>query len=224
MKKLVLSFLSIAALLSVTTNANAAFPLRVPQVAFNSGTIQNYLNVVDPGITVTTQQLDAQVWAVSVTGNTDFTLVLRQGAGGASSIGVYNGQAATPTLFQVFSPAAVAGWYAALHFSGGNLTVSLFDQNAIFQGSTTYLGVNPNDFGFYTSGPCGTWYSQDFRNPLPQMLAWASPGTPGDYWLAFAACKYVGSNTFADLVLNVQSVKPTPADNTTWGHVKGLYR
>jgi len=223
MKKWVPSFLAIAALACVTTNASAAFPLRSPQVAFNSGTLQAYFNVVDPGISTTTGQLDAQIWAVAVTGNTDFTLVLRQGAGGSSSIGVYNGQAASPPLYQVFPPAAVAGWYAALHFGGGNLTVSLFDQNSVFQGQTTYTGVNQNDFGFYDAGPCGTWYSQDVRNPKAQVLAWSSPGTPGDYWLAFAACKYTGSNTFADLVINVQSVKPTPADKTTWGAVKGLY-
>jgi len=223
MKKWVPSFLAIAALVCATTNASAAFPLRSPQVAFNNGVLQGYFNVVDPGIATNGGQLDAQIWAVAVTGNTDFTLVLKQGAGNASSIGVYNGAAASPPLYQVFPPAAVSGWYATLHFAAGNLIVSLFDQNSVFQGQTTYLGVNQNDFGFYDAGPCGTWYSQDVRNGGPQMLAWASPGTPGDYWLAFAPCHYNGNNTFADLVINVQSVKPTPVHSSTWGAVKGLY-
>ena len=224
MKKWVPSFLAIAALVLVTSSANAAFPLRSPQVGFNSGVLQAYFNVVDPGIATVGGQLDAQVWAVAVTGNTDFTLVLKQGAGGASSIGIYNGNLASPPLYQVFPPAAVAGWYATLHFGGGNLVVSLFDQNSVFLGQTTYNGVNPNEFGFFTAGPCGLWYSQDQRNPGPQMLAWASIATVGDYWLAFAPCKYTGSNTFSDLVINIQSVKPTPVDKTTWGSVKGLYR
>jgi len=215
--------LAVAGLLFVATGANA-FPLRSPQVPFNNGPLQAYFNVVDPGIATIGGQLDAQAWAVAVTGNTDFTLVLKNGAGQVNSVGIYNAPAASPVLFQVFPPNAVPGWYAALHFGGGNLVVSLFDQNSVFQGQTTYLGVNPNNFGFYTQGPCGTWFSQDFRNPAPQVLTYASPGTPGDYWLAFSACPYTpAASTFDDVVINIQSVRPTPAVNSTWGNVKGLY-
>ncbi len=223
MMKWVQRSLVLAGLLFVATGANA-FPLRAPQVPFNNPPLQGFLNIVDPGIATIGGQLDAQTWAVAITGNTDFTLVLKNGPGQVNSVGVYNGPAAIPVLFQVFPPNAIPGWYAALHFGGGNLVVSLFDQNSIFMGQTTYLGVNPNNFGFYTQGPCGTWFSQDFRNPQPQMLAYASPGTPGDYWLCFEACPYgAGGTTFDGVVINVQSVKPTPAVNKTWGAVKGLY-
>jgi hypothetical protein len=140
-------------------------------------------------------------------------------------VGVYNGPAAVPVLFQVFPPASVPGWFATLHFGGGNLVVNLFDQNSNFLGQSIYIGVNPNSFGFYTAGPCGLWYSQDFRNPNPQVLSYASNDLPGDYWICFEACGYNAAlSTFDGVVINVQSVRPTPAANSTWGKVKGLYR
>src|SRR5690242_1337371 len=79
--------LTAAGLLLAATNAGA-FPLRSPQVPFNPGPLQAYLNVVDPGINVTTQQLDAQVWSVSVTGNAELTLTLKQGLGQGDAFGV----------------------------------------------------------------------------------------------------------------------------------------
>ncbi len=222
--KLVRSFLSIAGLLLIATSATA-LPLRSPQVVFNYGPLQGYLNVVDAGINVATDQLAAQAWSVSITGNTDFTLALKGGAGGGNSVGVYNGAAGpAPALFQVFPPAAAPDWYATLHFAGGNLTVTLFDQNSNIMGQSFYPGVDKNNFGFYTNGPCGLWYSQDFRNPAPQMLSYASNTLPGDYWLCWSACQYNAASTFDNIVINVQSVRPTPAATTTWGKLKDSYR
>src|SRR5262245_51702078 len=150
--------------LAVTTVAlvagtASALPLRAPQVVFNYAPLQGYLNVVDPGINVATDQLDAQVWSTSITGNTDFTLMLRTGLGQGVNFGVYNGGGPpVPPLYQVFPGAAAAGWFAALHFGGGNLVVTLFDQNSIIQGQAFYAGVSASNFGFYIQGPCGTWY------------------------------------------------------------------
>src|SRR5690349_17069188 len=141
--------LAVAGLLFVATSATA-FPLRSPQVLFNPGPLQGYLNVVDPGINVLTDQLDAQVWSSSVTGNVDITLTLKSPIGAGNGVGVYNAGAGVPVLFQIFAPGAPAGWFATLHFGGGNLTVNNFDQNSIFQGSTTYPGVSASAFGFYT--------------------------------------------------------------------------
>lgn len=226
MMKWVQRSLVVAGLFAFATSASA-FNLRSPQVALNPTALQTYLNVVDNGINVTTDQLDAQAWSVSVTGNTDFTLMLKQGGGGGDEVGVYNAAAGVPVPFQVFPPGAVPGWYATLHFGGGNLIVSQFDQNSTFQGQAFYAGVSPNNFGFYISGPCGTWYSQDARNPTPQMLAYASNLTPGDYWLCWAACPYnsnpAARSQFNEVVLNVQSVRPTPAVNSTWGNIKSQY-
>src|SRR5512143_2230737 len=219
----------VGAVLPATTAS--ALTYRSPQVVFNYGPLQGYLNVVDSGINVATQQVDAQVWAVGVTGNTDFTLTLKTGAGVASSIGVYNGNDPNPVpaLFQVFPGAAQQGWYAALHFGGGSLWVSLFDQNNVFQGQVVYGGVNQNNFGFYIQGPGGLWFSQDGRNPPPtghpQVLTYASNDLPGEYWECFEALPYdAATSTFDSVVLNLQSVKPTPARATTWGQIKAQYK
>jgi hypothetical protein len=235
MMKPLTRFTLLPAVLAVASLALVAAPasalnLRVPQVGFFSGPLQNYMNIVDPGINVQTQQLDAQVWSVSITGNTDFTLMLKNQLGTTASMGVYNGGAPmgpVPPLFQVFPGGAVAGWYATLHFGGGNLIVSLFNQNSVFMGQTFYPGADKDNFGFYIQGPGGTWFSQDARNlagPRPQMLAYSSLATPGDFWLCFEAAAYGGTSTFDKVVVNVQSVRPTPAANTTWGSLKAMYR
>ena len=223
MMKWVQRSLAVTGLLFIATSASA-LPLRAPQVGFNGGPLQGYLNVVDAGINVYTDQLDAQVWSVSITGNSDFTLVLKSPLGAGNSVGVYNGPAVVPTLYQVFPPASVPGWYAALHFAGGNLTVSMFDQFSNYLGQTFHIGVNKDDFGFYSKGSCGTWFSQDYRNPKPQILSYASNTLPGDYWLCWSACRSDSTSTFDDVVINVQSIRPTPAANTTWGLLKSQYR
>ena len=174
---------------------------------------------------MTTQQLDAPVWSVSVTGNAELTLTLKQGLGQGDSFGVYDTGLAIPALDQVFPPGAVAGWFSTINFSPTAFTVSLFDQNSVFMGQTTYAVVNPNAFGFYIHGPCGLWFSQDARNPGPQMLAYQSPSFIGDYWLCWAACSTApAAGTFDDFVVNIQSVHPSPAVHSTWGQVKGQYR
>jgi hypothetical protein len=223
-RSIAVSVVLAAASILIVASPAAAFNLRAPQVPFNFLPLQNYLNLVDPGINVATQQIDAQVWSVSVTGNTDFTLMLKTGLGVGSAVGLYNAGLPGP-LFQVFPGGAVPGWYAALHFGGGNLIVSLFDQNSVFMGQTFYPGVNPNNFGFYIMGPGGLWFSQDALNGgAPQLLAYNSPWLPGDFWLCFEELPYNPQSTFDGVVLNVQSIRPTPAGNTTWGRVKGQYR
>jgi hypothetical protein len=217
---------ALAVIALASTSAFAAFPLRAPQIVFASLPLQGYLNVVDVGINCLTDQLDAQTFSTSITGNTDFTLMLENGSGIGSNIGVYNGADAVPALDLIFPAAAVPGWFAALHFGGGNLTVNTFDQSSVFQGSVTYLGVNQNDFAFYIQLPAGAIrYGQDFRNPGAQALTYASNATPGDYWECFEATNPSGaSSTFNSVVLNLQSVRPTPAHSSTWGKIKATYR
>jgi hypothetical protein len=210
-------------------SAAGASALRVPQVPFNTVPLQNYMNIVDPGVNVATDQIESQVWSVGFTGNSDFTLMLETGLGAADAIGVYNALAPmgpVPPLFQVFPPYAAVGWYATLHFTGLTLVVSLFDNNSTFQGQTAYNGVDADAFAFYISGPGGTWYSQDGRNvpPGPQMLAYDGIFLRGDFWLAFEEEPYAPTSTFNGIVLNVQSLRPVPAVPATWGGLKNLYR
>ncbi len=227
-RSIAVSVVMAAASILIVASPAGAFNLRAPQVPFNFVPLQNYLNLVDPGINVANQQIDAQVWSVSVTGNTDFTLMLKTGLGMGDAFGLYNGNAPVgpfPPLFQIFPGGAVPGWYATLHFGGGNLIVALFDQNSIFMGQAFYAGVNPNNFGFYIQGPGGLWFSQDVRNGgAPQMLAYNSPWLAGDFWLCWEELPYNPGSTFDGVVINVQSIRPTPAGNTTWGRVKGQYR
>jgi hypothetical protein len=218
------------AIAMVAPNAAFAFASRSPQVVFNGTSLQNYLNSVGESINVSTDQLDAQVWTTSVSGNATFTMMIELAGNAASNnIGVYNSNAgASPTLFQLFPGAASAGWYVTAHFAGGNLSVALFDNNGVYQGSNSYSGVNANGFGFYLQGPGGTFYSQDYRNAgsNAQILTYAGTGNNyGDWWECFEDLPYNSSGSdFEDCVLLLQSVVPTPTHNTSWGGVKNLYR
>ena len=209
----------------------SAWPLRSPQLVLpptssDGTTLQDYFNSVGEAINVQTQQLDAQVWDGSAIGNSTFTLLIEL-AGNASqnSIGVYNSNAGpSPALFQLFPGAATGGWYVTAHFGGGNLSVALFDNNGVYQGSNNYSGVNANGFGFYLQGPGGTFYSQDYRNAggAAQVLTYAGTGINfGEWWQCFEDLPAgQGDYDFDDVVLLLQSVVPTPTGRKTWGSVK----
>jgi hypothetical protein len=217
-------------LIAASASLAAAFNPRVPQVAFNTAGLQGYLNGVGEAINVATDQVDAQVWTTSVSGNSTMTLMIELAGNAASnSIGVYNTNAGpVPPLFQLFPGAASSGWFATAHFSGGNMTVTLFDNNSIIQGQNFYAGVNANGFGFYISGPGGTFYSEDSRNAggAAQILTYLGTGVNfGDWWECFEDTPFAGGDQdFDDAVLLLQSVVPTPVDGTTWGRLKTLYR
>jgi hypothetical protein len=227
------SLLCVAAacvVLAGLTSPAAAFNLRVPQVAVAGGSLQGYLNGVGEAINVNTDQLDAQTWNTSVSGNSTFTLMVEfAGNAGSNGIGVYNAADAVPALFQVFPGAATAGWFATCHFAGGNLVVTLFDNNSIIQGQVTYGGVSQSNFGFYLQGPGGTFYSQDSRNAggVAQILTYAGTGQNfGDWWECFEDLSPAGGSDrdFDDAVLLLQSVGPTPTANRSWGAIKTLYK
>lgn len=217
------------AVLAVSVSTAAAFSPRVPQIALNGAALQAYLNGVGESIIVGTDQVDGQVWTTSVSGNATFTLMIElTGNAGANAIGVYNTNGPpVPPLFQIFPGAATAGWHATAHFGGGNLVVTLFDQNAVIQGQNFYAGVNANGFGFYLAGPGGTFYSQDSRNGgAAQILTYLGTDENfGDWWECFEDAGYAtGDKDFEDAVLLLQSVVPTDVGVTTWGRLKSLYR
>lgn len=220
---------AIALLAVATVHPDAsAFNLRVPQATVVGGSLQGYLNGLGESINVSTDQLDAQVWTSSVSGNATFTLMIElAGNAGSNSIGIYNTNGpVNPPLFQVFPGAASAGWFATAHFGGGNLVVTLFDNNSVIQGQSFYAAVNPNGFGFYLQGPGGTFYSQDARNPGGAIHALTYAGTGqnfGDWWECFEDTS-PGDLDYNDAVLLLQSVVPTPVGSRTWGALKSLYR
>ncbi len=226
---IVIAAVAVAAL-ALASPSSAASP-RNPQVSFCTASLQNYLNGIGENINVATDQVDAQVWRTTISGNATFTVMLEQ-AGNAplNSIGVYNGDVANPVLFLVFPGAATQGWFATLSFSGGNLMVTLFDNNSIIQGQTYYTGVISSKFGFYLQGPGGLFFSQDYRNPggNAQILTYAGTGgNSGTWWQCFEDMPYAYPDCvtdFEDVVLSVESVNPTPALGRTWGGLKALYR
>ena len=210
----------------------SAFSLRSPQIPFNTSVLQPYLNSVDGGINVTTQQLDAQTFQTSVSGNADFTLLVKLTSYAAgNSIGVYNtlDQSTSPALFELFPAAAANGWYVSCHFqTNGVLAVTLFDNTGLSQGVTNYTGVDRTHFGFYLFNNSRTrpYYTQDGRNGGPQALTFAGTGANyGDWWLCFQDAIYIAPvSTFTGAVLELQSVIPTPVLGTTWGQLKATYR
>jgi hypothetical protein len=124
---------------------------------------------------------------------------------------------------------ATGGWFVNAHFASGSLTVQLFDNNGIFQGQTTYAGVNASSFGFYLQGPGGTFYSEDYRNggSLAQILTYAGTGVDaGDWFECFEDLpRSVSSDSdFQDAILLLQAIVPTPTHDQSWGQVKRTYR
>ncbi len=228
--KLTVACVGVAVLAFASTAS--AFSPRAPQVVFSSAALQGYLNGVDGGVNVLTDQLDAQTFATSVSGNTDFTLMVKlTGDAPQNSVGVYNtlDPSATPALFQLFPAAAAAGWSVFCHFaSTGQLTVALYDNSVIpvLQGSTTYTGVDRTHFGFYLQNTGGTYYSQDGRNgQKPQALTYAGTGINyGEWWECLEDNPFTAASTFTGAVLQLQSVIPTPVAGKTWGQLKATYR
>lgn len=224
------SALSFCALLA--TSASAA--LRSPQVPVLGGSLQGYLNGVGESINVNTDQNAVQTWATTISNNSTFTLQIElAGNAAANTIGIYNAGLAVPPLYQMFPGAATNGWYATASFRTGptRLIVNLFDNNANFVGSTTYLAGPPDNsnFGYYLSGPGGTFYSQDARNAgsAAQMVTFAGTGVnTGSWWLCMEDLPVGGGSDqdYDDAVLFLESVNPTPVSTTSWGQLKARFR
>lgn len=223
---IVLTLVTAVVFLAAAISPAFAAPLRVPQVAFNGTSLQGYFTGLGEGFNVNTDQADVQVWTANSIGpiaNSDFSLALKNGA--QDEIGVYNSSDPVPMTYTVFPAGAVAGWHADMHFTPTGLSVSLFDENNVYQGQTNYAGVNKNSFGFYIKSVNGTFYSQDARNGRPMILAYAGVLNTGDWWICFQDVTYpLETSTFDSAVLEIQSVRPTPTRSTTWGKIKSDYR
>src|SRR6185503_3755166 len=224
MKRLATMIIGSIALVAFAGSAAAA--LRVPQIVVNGGTLQGYLNGVGEAINVSTDQQDIQRWTATVSNNSTFTIQVELSGNAASNtIGLYNAGFGVPPLYQVFPGAATNGWFAVASFRTApiRVIVSLFDASAAFQGSTTYLGADRNDFGFYLQQQAGgVLYTQDARNPggHAQALTYAGTGiNSGSWWLCFddQSLPQGSDYDFDDAVLFLESVNPTPVNKTSWG-------
>ena len=231
MKRTATILLGTIALIAIAGTSTAA--LRVPQVAVAGWSLQGYLNGVGESINVLTDQQDVQRWASTVSSNSTFTVLIElSGNSAANTIGLYNASLVAPPLYQVFPGAATNDWFATASFRTlpTRVVINLFDNNAALQGTTTYLGADKNDFGFYLMGPGGSFYTQDARNPgsNAQALTYAGTGVnTGQWWLCWEDADRSGvgaDDDFDDAVLFLESVNPTPVNKTTWGGLKARFR
>jgi hypothetical protein len=215
----------------LATSASAA--LRVPQIAVAGGSLQGYLNSQGESINVLTDQDATQTWTTTTSNNSTFTLQIElTGNAASNTIGMYNGADPVPPLYQVFPGAATTGWFAVASFRTApvRVVVNLFDANAALQGTTTYLGIDKTDFGYYLQQGAGqVLYSQDARNAggTAQMLTFAGTGlNSGSWWLAMedATVAQGSDRDFDDAVLFLESVNPTPVHTTSWGALKARFR
>jgi len=235
MKRFATMIVASIALVAFAGSASAA--LRSPQVVINTGSLQGYLNSVGESINVLTDQQDIQRWLATVSNNSTFTIQVElAGNAAGNTYGIYNAGLAAPPLYQCFPGAATNGWYCVASFRTAptRVVVNLFDNNAAFVGSTTYLAGPPdrNDFGFYLQQPVGlglVFYSQDARNPggLAQMVTFAGTGiNSGSWWLCMEDLDPAqGSDRdFDDAVLFLESINPTPVAKTSWGELKARFK
>ena len=227
-----LTLVLVVAALAACTSTAGAFALRSPQKAFSSSPLQYYFNGKTQAINTLTDQLNAQVWSTTLSGNSTLTIMVELTSNAnANTIGIYNTLDPNPAaggLFMVFPGAATVGWYASAHFENGNLLVSLFDNHGVPQGQTWYTGVSPDAFGFYLQRPGVLFFSEDSRNGgNPQMLTYAGTGRNATtWWECFEDMPYNASTSyFVSAVLSLESMLPVvPTNGTTWGRLKSLYR
>jgi hypothetical protein len=212
----------------LTTRADAA--LRLPQVPVLGGSLQAYLNSVGETINVNTDQVAIQIWAHTTSATTAFTLQLESTVNAnLNNFGIYNGSDAVPALNLLIPGANSPQGFSTGTFKPGNvLVVNRFDALANLLSSQTFNGVDPTGFGFWLSGPNGTFYTQDARNPGGKAQAVSFQGTganAGTWWLCFEESSVAAGSDqdFDDCVVLMESVNPTPVSKTTWGQVKARF-
>jgi hypothetical protein len=219
---------SLVALVASATFASAA--LRVPQVPVIGGGLQAYLNGVGESINVLTDQQATQSWSHTVSGTTTYTVQFQSSPNAAiQQFGLYNASAIIPPLFFLLSGSVGPLGYTTATFKPGNiLVVNRFDALANFLSTTTFGGVDPNNFGFYLSVPAGTVFTQDARNPggLARAISFMGTGAnAGTWWLCWDEPLQgaPGDQDFDDLVVLMESVNPTPVSKTSWGELKARF-
>lgn len=165
------------------------------------------------------------VWTVGATGASISRLVIEiAGNAALNSFGIYSIYDPTITL-EIFSGSQSNGALALIEYTLDGRFVKNFDYaNAVDLGG--------NAFGFYLSGPGGTFYSQSSLNPNgdTQMLAFqggqgrsvdfrgvgsSSPWLANEWLLAWEDIAYRNSDAdFNDLVVLVESVTPVSEPGT----------
>ncbi len=210
-----------------------AFSAQAGATVINGSSLQNRLNDISYANSsgtidadfydVDTSQLSNDgAWQLTASGGS-FNRLIFELAGFASDnkFGIYDITDPNNRL-EIFAGSASAGAFA---------TVAQIGPTAFGTGSGSTAVFSSNTFGYYLSGPGGTFYSQDVLNAggADQMLAFQGgddiyvdasgwgPGlfSGGEFILAWEDLKLAGSDRdYNDFVVMVESVTPVPAPGT----------
>jgi hypothetical protein len=238
-RRLAVSAIAYVLVTSLGSPTASAYPFgavaRSPQVPVSGSALQQLLDQDDGYIRVTGDQLDGGL-ARSVTDgiHTGVSYTLELVATDGTPSGIYDGHGATPTLMPVFPDSARVGWFAVVGFLSNppRTHVVVLDELNEPRGQATYPVADPNGMGLYVSGPGGTLYSQDARNPgaAAQVLCFAGTGINTGYlWVAAEDRPLRGSPDadYADVVWRVLGGEysyVTPVQHVSWGQAKARFR
>jgi hypothetical protein len=150
------------------------------------------------------------------------TLVVEwAGNAGSNTFGIWSGtDTSSLTLVPIFLPAAqgsTAQGVATLFWSGGLLSVGapFGSCGTTINCVSNVAGISPNYFGFYITGPGGTWFTVDQLNGAAgaQAIAYMSPTATDTFAIAFEDLAN-GDNDYNDMVVRIESITPVPEPGT----------
>ena len=224
--------LALAAVLSFAFVAPAHAQFRSPQVPVTGTALQNLMNAQGQAIVVGSDQRIATGFTGLFLTQPSTHFFVRTFSPRTADLVVFDWNAPQPRPLYVISPAAMAnGWYTEVGFDAFpmRMVVNLFDQNDVFQGSTSYNGLGFNYLGLAISGPGGVFYPYDEMNPdgRAHALAYWSTGLyQGGTWLCAEDRTQAGGGDFdfADAVFLLQYLNVTPLQRATWGALKQRFR
>lgn len=188
-----------------------------------------------PGLNIYNgQAVPSSFWSIGATGSSENKIVLEiAGNAGSNTFGIFD-PANSSNVLQLFSGTASAGWFTTLtNLGGGNYSATLFNASAVPVSTTTANFGTDNVFGYYLSGPGGTFFSapsmneaggSTYPNGTPHMVAYEGDNTTtlktgntsglflsNEYLLAWEDTLFGSSDLdYNDFVVLVESVHPVP--------------
>lgn len=191
----------------------------------NGTSLQTTLNNITTGgvssVNVNTDQVNLdQYWQLTASGGSVATMIIElAGFADNNTFGVFD--AANPSnKVTLFSGVASSGDQAVLSIkASGAVYVNLVNTGVVFAS---------DNFGYFLSGPGGTFYSDAALNTdsTDHMVAFQGKGdlvtlpgylegswTPDEYVLGWEDVAF-GDNDFDDMVVMVESVQPVPEPTT----------
>lgn len=200
-------------------------PVTVGPPASGEASLQAILNGIF-GVGVVNAATDQQatgMWGVASNPPVISPTLVVEWAGnaGSNTFGVWSGtDTSSLTLVPIFLPAAqgsTAQGVATLFWSGGllNIGAPFGSCGTTINCVNSVAGINPTYFGFYISGPGGTWFTVDQLNGAAgaQAIAYVSPTATDTFAIAFEDLAN-GDDDYNDMVVKIESITPVPEPGT----------